>query len=84
MWQRFEDNGWDKREPDPQSACETSRGFEQLVYRALAEDKVSEAKAAELLGLSLAEFAAQRNMAGRFDPAALQHCSAGRTRDNVL
>jgi hypothetical protein len=39
------------------------------VYRALAEDKVSEAKAAELLGLSLAEFAAQRNMAGRLGPA---------------
>ena len=52
MWQRFEDNGWDKREPDPQYECETPRGFEQLVYRALAEDKVSEAKAAELLGLT--------------------------------
>lgn len=62
MWQRFEENGWDKREPDPQYACETSRGFEQLVYRALAEDKISESKAAELLGLPLAEFVAQRNM----------------------
>jgi hypothetical protein len=51
-----------KLEPDPQYACETSRGFEQLVYRALAEDKISESKAAELLGLPLAEFVAQRNM----------------------
>ncbi|MGH8237516.1 MAG: transcriptional regulator, partial [Steroidobacteraceae bacterium] len=62
IWKQFQDNGWDKREPDPQYEREKSRGFEQLVYRALAEDKVSESKAAELLGLSLAEFAAQRNM----------------------
>jgi hypothetical protein len=52
LWKHFEDNGWDKLEPDPQYACETARGFEQLVYRALAEKKVSESKAAELLGLS--------------------------------
>ncbi len=62
MWKRFEDNGWDKQEPDPQYELEQSRGFEHLVYRALAEDKVSESKAAELLGLPLAEFVAQRNM----------------------
>lgn len=62
IWKHFQDNGWDKREPDPQYEREKSRGFEQLVYRALAEDKLSESKAAELLGLSLVEFAAQRNM----------------------
>jgi hypothetical protein len=39
------------------------------VYRTLAEDKVSESKAAELLGLSLAEFAAQRNMEAPHDAA---------------
>ncbi len=62
IWKHFQENGWDKREPDPQYEREKSRGFEQLVYRALAEDKVSESKAAEILGLSVAEFAAQRNM----------------------
>ena len=69
LWKQFQDNGWDKREPDPQYQREKSRGFEQLVYRALAEDKVSESKAAELLGLSLAVFAAQRSMEAPHDAA---------------
>jgi Zn-dependent peptidase ImmA (M78 family)/transcriptional regulator with XRE-family HTH domain len=69
LWKLFLDKGWDKREPDPQYERETSRGFEQLVYRALAEDKVSESKAAELLGLSLVEFVAQRNMEAPPDAA---------------
>jgi Zn-dependent peptidase ImmA (M78 family) len=62
LWQHFVANGWNKREPDPQYKMEEPRGFEQLVYRALAEDLIGESKAAELLGLPLAEFAAQRTM----------------------
>jgi Zn-dependent peptidase ImmA (M78 family)/DNA-binding XRE family transcriptional regulator len=62
MWSFFKEHGWDKREPDPQYPREQSRGFEQLLYRALAEDQISESKAAELLGISLGEFAAQRKM----------------------
>lgn len=62
LWKLFEANGWDRREPDPQYDREKSRGFEQLVYRALAEDRIGESKAAELLGLPQAAFAAQRNM----------------------
>jgi Zn-dependent peptidase ImmA (M78 family)/transcriptional regulator with XRE-family HTH domain len=69
LWKHFQDNGWDKREPDPQYEREKPRGFEQLVYRALAEDKIGESKAAELLGLPLAEFAAQRNMEAPPDAA---------------
>lgn len=63
MWSFFKGHGWDKREPEPQYPREQSRGFEQLVYRALAEDQVSESKAAELLGLPLGEFVALRKMA---------------------
>lgn len=62
LWRLFVDNGWDKHEPDPQYEPEEPRGFEQLVYRALAEDLIGESKAAELLGLPLAQFVAERNM----------------------
>jgi Zn-dependent peptidase ImmA (M78 family) len=62
LWQHFVANGWNKREPDPQYKTEEPRGFEQLVYRALAEDLIGESKAAELLGLPLSEFVAQRTM----------------------
>jgi Zn-dependent peptidase ImmA (M78 family) len=62
LWRQFVANGWDKREPDPQYPPEAARGFEQLVYRALAEDSIGEPKAAELLGLSVAELVAQRMM----------------------
>lgn len=68
MWSFFKANGWDKREPEPQYPRERSSGFEQLVYRALAEDQIGESKAAELLGLSLGDFIAQRKM--EFPPDA--------------
>lgn len=62
LWKFFVSNGWDKREPGEQFPRETPRGFEQLIYRALAEDLIGESKAAELLGLSLREFVSQRKM----------------------
>jgi Zn-dependent peptidase ImmA (M78 family)/transcriptional regulator with XRE-family HTH domain len=62
LWDHFAANKWTTREPDPQYPLEKPRGFEQLVYRALGEDLIGESKAAELLGLPVAEFAAQRNM----------------------
>lgn len=62
LWRFFVAQGWDKREPDPQFPRETPRGFEQLVYRALAEDLIGESKAAELLGLTLRAFTTQRKM----------------------
>lgn len=69
LWRFFVAHGWDKHEPDPQFPRETPRGFEQLVYRALAEDLIGEPKAAELLGLSLREFVAQRKMDVPIDAA---------------
>ena len=58
----FRKQGWMKTEPGQPYRAETTRLFEQLVYRALAEDMVSESKAAELLGMSLVALHAYRNM----------------------
>ncbi|MBD3610189.1 MAG: ImmA/IrrE family metallo-endopeptidase [Gammaproteobacteria bacterium] len=54
--------GWDKQEPGPAYKHEASRLFEKRIYHALAEDWVGESKAAELLGIPLAELHACRNM----------------------
>jgi Zn-dependent peptidase ImmA (M78 family)/DNA-binding XRE family transcriptional regulator len=62
LWQHFRECGWKQREPDPQYPSEQPRRFQQLVYRALAEDLLSESKAAELLGLPLMKLHALRNM----------------------
>lgn len=62
MWAFFKSHGWDKREPDPQYPAEQTRLFEQRLYHALAEDLISEAKAADLLGMSLAQLHACRRM----------------------
>lgn len=71
LWRLFRKNGWDKKEPDPQYPSEIPRRFQQLVYRALAEDMLSESKAAELLGISLMTLKARRNM-DRLNDAANQ------------
>lgn len=49
----FSQKGWRKQEPDKQYPTEQTYLFEQLVYRALAEQIISESKAAELLKLPL-------------------------------
>jgi len=61
-WGFMRKQGWHKSEPGPQYPSEASRLFEKRLYHALAEDWVGEAKAAELLGIPLAEFRACRNM----------------------
>ena len=58
-----------KREPGEQYQAEQPRLFTQSVYRALAEDLISESKASELLGQSLSEFHANRNMESPDDMA---------------
>jgi hypothetical protein len=62
----FSMNGWRKCEPQTQYPSEKTILFKQLVYRALAEDYISESKAAELLGLSVIKFHQQRTL--DFDP----------------
>lgn len=50
------------KEPGPQYDQEKTRLFKQLIFRALAEDMLSESKAAELLGYSITDFHACRKM----------------------
>jgi Zn-dependent peptidase ImmA (M78 family)/DNA-binding XRE family transcriptional regulator len=58
----FRKRGWHKVEPGEQLPPERIVRFEALVYHALAEDFISESKAAELLGLPLPRFRQQRRM----------------------
>ena len=62
FWGYLRKHGWARNEPGPQYPSETTRLFEKRVYHALAEDWVGESKAAELLGIPLAELRACRNM----------------------
>ncbi len=58
----FSAKGWRKQEPGDPVAREIPRLFEQLVYRALGEQYVSESKAAELLGIPAMRFHAERQL----------------------
>ncbi len=58
----FSSRGWNKTEPGEQYAPERPQLFDQLVYRALGQDLISESKAAELLRLPLTEFQKKRSM----------------------
>lgn len=53
---------WREREPGDPYPKECPRRFDQLVFRALAEELVGESKAAELLGTSPTELRARRRM----------------------
>jgi Zn-dependent peptidase ImmA (M78 family) len=52
----FREKGWHREEPGDTNPPERPARFERLVMRALAEEIISETRAAELLGLSLTEF----------------------------
>ncbi len=60
----FSAHRWTKTEPGDQIPAERPQLFVQLVFRALAQDLISESKAAELLRLTLFEFNKQRSMQG--------------------
>ena len=60
----FNSRGWNKTEPGEPYAPERPQLFDQLVYRALAQDLISESKAAELFRMPLTEFQKKRNMQG--------------------
>jgi len=67
LFMRFSKSGWRKQEPGESYPPEHTHLFEQLVYRALAEEIISEAKAAELLNIPLMQLHHQRTMqAGAF------------------
>ena len=52
----FNAKGWRTQEPGPALPPERSHVFEQLVFHALAEDYISESKAAELMAMPLSQF----------------------------
>ena len=56
MVKMFRKHGWHKQEPCDEYPREEPQVFIQLVFHALAEDFISESKAAELMGKSLMEF----------------------------
>ena len=59
---QFSKNGWRKQEPGNPYPQERTRLFQQLVFRALAEEIISESKAAELLQISVMALHKQRLM----------------------
>lgn len=64
MRKYFSVQGWTKTEPGEPYPQERPQLFEQLVYRALGQDLISESKAAELLRKPLSQFQKERNMQG--------------------
>ena len=62
MVKYFSAQGWRKKEPCEAYPREEPKLFEQLVFRALAEDAISESKAAELLKKPLPAFRAYRSL----------------------
>ena len=64
LFRLFSARGWRRCEPGPGVPAETTHRFPQLVYRALAEDLIGEPKAAELLGMPVAEVHRLRRMEG--------------------
>lgn len=65
----FRARGWRSTEPGEPYPTEKAHLFEQLVFHALAEDYIGEAKAAELLKMPLPEFRDFRAMATNDAPA---------------
>ncbi len=62
MRKLFTKHGWHKKEPCDDYQKEVPQVFTQLVFHALAEDLISESKAAELMGKSLVDFRAIRKV----------------------
>lgn len=61
-WALFTRKGWRVTEPGAPYPAERPRRYQQLVYRALAEDLIGESKGAELLGLTQVELRQRRRM----------------------
>lgn len=62
LWRYFRSHDWRQKEPGDPYPNERPQRFNQFVYRALAEDIIGEAKAAELLGIRMTELRAHRRM----------------------
>jgi Zn-dependent peptidase ImmA (M78 family)/DNA-binding XRE family transcriptional regulator len=62
LMKKFRVKGWFKKEPGAQCESEKAHVFKQLLSRALAENYIGESKAAELLGMSVADFSTVWNL----------------------
>lgn len=62
LWAFFRGHGWRIKGPGDQYPRECARRFNQLVYRALGEELIGESRAAELLGIGVADLRARRRM----------------------
>lgn len=62
MFKRLTAKGWRKCEPGEPLPNEFPQLFQQLVYRALAEQFIAESKAAELLGIPMMRFHKERQL----------------------
>lgn len=60
----FRIKGWSRKEPGRDYPTEKAHIFEQLVFHALAEEYISESKAAELMNMPLQRFRRVRSMEG--------------------
>jgi Zn-dependent peptidase ImmA (M78 family) len=58
----FKLKGWNRKEPGSEYKKEVAHLFQQMIFHALAEDYIGESKAAELLGMPMAEFRSLRSM----------------------
>lgn len=58
----FNERGWSKKEPGEQYPLEKTYIFEQMIFRALAEEYIGESKAAELMNISLESLRSLRAM----------------------
>lgn len=58
----FNERGWSKHEPGQQYPQEKTYIFEQMIFRALAEQYIGESKAAELMNMTLESFRTLRAM----------------------
>jgi len=56
LFREFREQGWYRQEPGDQIPPEEPERMKRLVLRALAEDIISRSRAAELLGMPLAQF----------------------------
>jgi len=60
----FSEMGWKSEEPYKLEGKESSKRFEQLIFRGLSEEVISMNKAASLMNMKLAEFRSKKLMVG--------------------
>ncbi len=73
LFRAFRKHGWHRKEPGDEMPPEEPKRMERIVMRALAENIISEGRAAELLGKPMAEFF--KEVAERHDGFPVDLCN---------